>query len=73
MVEACAALGPVPPPPLVPGDRLAHRLGIAPGPLLGRLVAAVAEEQAAGELTGEEDAVRFGRGWLAERAQGGGA
>jgi tRNA nucleotidyltransferase/poly(A) polymerase len=60
------ALGAVPPRPLVPGDVLAQELGLRPGPELGRLVAAVLEEQAAGTVTDRAAAVAFGRRWLQE-------
>ena len=47
------------PAALVRGDQLAGALGIAPGPLLGELLAAIAEEAFAGELRTPEDAIAF--------------
>jgi poly(A) polymerase len=47
------------PPALVRGDQLAQALGIAPGPVLGELLAAIAQEAFAGELHGAEDAIAF--------------
>jgi tRNA nucleotidyltransferase/poly(A) polymerase len=66
LAAAHAALGPPPPPPLR-GDELARRLGLAPGPVVGQLVAALAEEQAAGAVESRADAERFAREWLEER------
>jgi hypothetical protein len=48
-----------PPPPLVRGDRLARHLGIAPGPLVGRLLAAIEEEAFAGAIATPEEALAF--------------
>jgi hypothetical protein len=67
MAEALIGLGDVPPASLVPGDVLAHRLGIAPGPILGELVEALQEEQAAGAVTDADGAEAFARAWLTER------
>jgi hypothetical protein len=47
------------PPALVRGDQLAAALGLAPGPLLGELLAAIAEEAFVGELRSAEDAIAF--------------
>jgi hypothetical protein len=65
MANAVAALGPVPPRLLLGADELAEAIGLAPGPALGRLVAAVQEEQAAGAVTSRDDAIAFARSWLA--------
>lgn len=51
--------------PLVRGDDLAAALGIAPGPRLGELLAAIAEAQYAGEVTTPAQAVDEGRRLLA--------
>lgn len=48
-------------PPLLRGDDLADALGIAPGPELGRLLALIAEEQAAGAVTTADEAIAFAR------------
>jgi hypothetical protein len=53
--------------PVIRGDNLARRLGIEPGPVLGELLAAIEEEQAAGTIDSPEEAVEFGRGWLQSR------
>jgi poly(A) polymerase len=50
-----------PPRPLLPGDRLAREVGIAPGPRLGELVAALARAQYTGEVETPEQAVAFAR------------
>ncbi len=62
------ALGPVPPRLVAPADRIAEQVGLAPGPALGRLVAALQEEQAAGTVESEQQAVEFARSWLASSA-----
>ena len=49
------------PTPLVRGDELADALGIAPGPELGRLLALIAEEQAAGTVATADEAIAFAR------------
>jgi len=48
-----------PPPPIVRGDELARSLGLAPGPLIGELLAAIAEAAYAGELRSARDAIAF--------------
>jgi poly(A) polymerase len=47
------------PPALLRGDQLAEALGLAPGPLLGELLAAIAQEAFAGELQSPQDAIAF--------------
>lgn len=47
--------------PLVRGDVLARELGIAPGPALGPLLAAIEEARYAGEVTTAQDAVDLAR------------
>jgi len=47
------------PPALLRGDELAAALGLAPGPLLGELLAAIAREAFAGELDSAEEAIAF--------------
>jgi putative nucleotidyltransferase with HDIG domain len=51
-------------PPLVRGDELAAELGLAPGPRLGELLAAVEEARYAGEVATREDALRLARSLL---------
>ena len=53
------------PPPLVRGDELAAELGIRPGPDVGRLLAALEEDQYAGEVSTREEAVARARELLA--------
>lgn len=63
---ALALAAPVP-DPLVRGDRLAEALGVAPGPEIGELLAVIAEEQAAGAIASEAEAIAVAR---AARASG---
>jgi poly(A) polymerase len=49
------------PSPLVRGDELAAELGLAPGPRLGALLAALEEARFAGEVRTREDAVAHAR------------
>ena len=53
------------PAPLVRGDRLAEALECEPGPVIGKLLARIAEEQAAGEVATEAEAIAFARAVLA--------
>jgi putative nucleotidyltransferase with HDIG domain len=46
-----------PGPPLVRGDELIRALGVRPGPALGKLVAQLAEDQYAGEISTRADAL----------------
>lgn len=48
-------------PPLVRGDALAAALGIRPGPVLGELMAQLAEARYAGEITTADEAVALAR------------
>ncbi|HMM48974.1 MAG TPA: HD domain-containing protein, partial [Miltoncostaeaceae bacterium] len=73
---ALADRGPV--RPLVGVDRIAHELGRAPGPWMGRLLEALREEQLVGAVTTAEATMRFAREWdrrdrereAAERTEG---
>jgi poly(A) polymerase/tRNA nucleotidyltransferase (CCA-adding enzyme) len=47
--------------PLLNGDDLMRALGIGPGPLVGRLLAAVGEAQAGGEIATQEQAIALAR------------
>jgi tRNA nucleotidyltransferase/poly(A) polymerase len=51
----------VAPPPLVNGRDLMKALSLRPGPQIGRLLGAISEAQAAGELSTVEEAVAFAR------------
>jgi poly(A) polymerase len=50
-----------PPAPLLRGDELARELGLAAGPVLGRLLEALAEGQYAGELSTRDQALARAR------------
>lgn len=47
--------------PLVRGDELAAALGVAPGPRLGVLLAAIAEARWAGDVTTPAEAIAYAR------------
>lgn len=49
------------PPKLLRGDELMAELGIAPGRLVGELLEAIREAQAAGEIATREEALEFAR------------
>jgi hypothetical protein len=49
---------------LVNGHDLTSALGVPPGPLVGELLAAVAESQATGEIHTREDALQLARALL---------
>ena len=51
----------VDPPPLVTGNDLMAELGLEPGPKIGRLLEALREAQAAGEIKTQEEALRLAR------------
>ncbi len=51
----------VAPPALISGNDLIQELGLAPGPLLGRLLEAVREAQATGEVTDRAAALAYAR------------
>ena len=53
------------PPRLIDGTQLMNALALMPGPVVGRLLAAIEEAQAAGELRTPEDALAFARKLLA--------
>jgi putative nucleotidyltransferase with HDIG domain len=65
LAAGIVALGDVPPRLLAPADRIAAAIGLEPGPALGKLVAALQEEQAAGAIATEDDAVAFARTFIA--------
>jgi len=50
------------PPPLIRGDELAAALNEETGPRIGRLLALIAEEQAAGTITDAAAAIAYARG-----------
>jgi len=51
----------VAPPPLLDGKQLMQALGLSPGPIVGELLDAIRENQAAGEVRTVEDALQFAR------------
>ncbi len=53
------------PPSLVTGDDLVHRLAVEPGPLVGRLLRAIQEAQATGEVSTKDEALRLAESILA--------
>jgi putative nucleotidyltransferase with HDIG domain len=53
------------PAPLVRGDALARELALTPGPVLGELLAQLAEAQFAGEVTSPDEAIAWARRRLA--------
>jgi poly(A) polymerase/tRNA nucleotidyltransferase (CCA-adding enzyme) len=50
-----------PTPPLLDGNQLMQALGLAPGPLVGQLLAAIGEAQAEGEISTPEQAISLAR------------
>ena len=54
------------PPRLITGGDLIQELGLKPGPLIGRILEAVREGQAAGEVLSYEDALALARQMLKE-------
>lgn len=56
--------GVVAPPRLVNGNDLIERFGLAKGPIVGKLLEAIVEAQAAGEINGREEALAFAAEWL---------
>jgi poly(A) polymerase len=67
LAEALARRAAGPQPPLVRGDELAAELGIPRGPLLGELMAQIAEARFAGEVSTREEALDVARTALGER------
>jgi len=52
------------PVPLLNGDDLINELKLKPGPEIGKLLEAIRETQATGNLSSREAALAFARGWL---------
>lgn len=57
------------PPKLIGGDALMKELEIPPGPLVGKLLAEIAEQQAMGKIQTREDALRFSRNGIASAGE----
>lgn len=53
------------PPPLIRGDELIKALGLEPGPLIGKLLEAIREAQAADEVKTKDQALKLARHLLA--------
>lgn len=60
-IEMTQALTVPVPAPLIRGDALAEAIGCEPGPTIGVLLAQIAEEQAAGTIANEAEAIAFAR------------
>ncbi len=54
----------VSPPRYLSGNDLMDELNLKPGPMLGKLLEAIREAQAAGEIPNREEALSFARAWL---------
>jgi tRNA nucleotidyltransferase/poly(A) polymerase len=54
----------VAPPRLVDGRDVMQEYQLEPGPLVGRVLEAIRETQAAGEVSTREEALAFGREWI---------
>jgi putative nucleotidyltransferase with HDIG domain len=61
----------VSPPRLLSGDDLIQLFGMKPGKEIGRILDAIREAQAAGEITSREQALAFTRQWREKAAQPG--
>lgn len=56
----------VAPPRLLDGNDLMKALALKPGPMIGQILEAIREEQAAGSINSREDAVAFAHNWIKE-------
>lgn len=56
----------VQPPPLLNGSDLIDEFKMKPGPEIGKLLEAIRETQAAGQIATRQEALAFARGWLAK-------
>ena len=52
------------PPPLVNGTDVMREYSLPAGPVVGEMLQAIREAQAAGEVTTQDEAFAFGRRWL---------
>ncbi|MBC8336369.1 MAG: HD domain-containing protein [Anaerolineales bacterium] len=57
----------VKPPALLNGHEVMKAFDMSPGPLVGRLLEAIREGQAVGEIEKKDEALVFGREWLAAK------
>lgn len=58
------------PPQLLNGDDLINQFKVKPGPEIGKMLEAIRETQAAGNLKDRDAALTFARGWLAKSREG---
>ena len=58
----------VAPPRLVDGNEIMQVFELKPGPVIGHVLDAIREAQAAGEVSTREEAVEYGRKWLTNNA-----
>ncbi|MBI3151728.1 MAG: polynucleotide adenylyltransferase, partial [Chloroflexi bacterium] len=58
------------PPRLLDGHELMKELKLKPGPVVGQLLEAIRENQAAGKIQNREQAFTFARDWLKENPNG---
>lgn len=65
MLDTIWGQEPEPVRPLLNGEELMQALGIGPGPLVGRILAALGEAQAGGDITTREEALALARRVLA--------
>ena len=56
------------PPKLISGDDLINIFGLSPGPRIGKILEAVREAQAAGEITTREEALAYAKNLLSEES-----
>ncbi len=61
----------VSPPRFLTGNDVIQEFGLRPGRIVGRLLAAVREAQAAGEVHNRTEALAFARGWMERHAAAG--
>jgi poly(A) polymerase len=54
----------VDPPTLLNGNEIMRVFNLKPGPRIGRLLEAIRENQAAGEVRDYQEAMSFARAWL---------
>jgi poly(A) polymerase len=59
----------VSPPRLIDGHDVLEEYKLEPGPVVGQLLEAIREAQAAGQVSTREEALTFGRNWLKENRE----
>ena len=58
----------VAPPRLLDGNDLIKALALKPGPVIGQVLEAIREEQAAGNINSRDDALAFAHNWVKENS-----